>query len=104
MLLDKPLHYARSPEQRARNSEALRLCLAGELRRGDLPRIVLGGPAAQPVRDRSLCVDCGGDLLAAGPQLAQQGNRCRPCGQERRRKHNQQQSPRASSAVASSAG
>lgn len=91
-LLDRQFGTPRSPQQAQRNLEALGRLQRGELRRGELYRLVLGiplrDPAAAPVTAATgvaLCVDCGLPVDHAGEQLAQLYTRCRPCGTKKRR-------------------
>lgn len=100
-LMDKPFGWTRSPQQVARNLEALQLLQAGALREGELFSLVTGvplnqGKVTEKVERRGLCKDCRLPLLHAGPQLAQQNARCRTCASKHRSAVNAAARPRKS--------
>ncbi len=97
-ILDKPIDYKRSPAQTARNLEAIEKLQAGTLQPGELFRLVTGaqqpGPgsgaarAGRPRSSRASCRDCKRPVKHAGTPYKSQPLRCRPCGKEKRQRHN----------------
>ena len=107
-LLERPFGYSRSPQQIARNLEAIELLQHGKLQRGELFRLVTGvsSPRAAvdmaepgPGRPASLtdsrrkgppgvCIDCREPVGHAGEPLKSQPRRCLDCGRKRRQQHN----------------
>lgn len=102
-LLDKPIYFKRSAEQIDRNMRALRKLQEGTLTPGELFRIVAGDDPTHVVKGEGVrrgarrrspgrCLDCKKKLAHDGEPLRSQPRRCQPCGQSKRKEHNQVQS------------
>lgn len=103
LLLEKAFGMKRSQAQLARNFEAMQRLEAGDLREGELFRIVMGvapissaAPAPRPTSSAhmgasavdQICIECFCPINERGEPLSSQPKRCRPCGSRKRRDHN----------------